>query len=59
MLAPREFTLGGASLVDQLPAQTVAGRTSLSVAMFDQAALPREDLDRELAAVFAGHPCHA
>ncbi len=32
-----------------------SGRTALPIAQFDQPALAREDLSRQLAAVFAGH----
>lgn len=55
MLAPRQLALGGAGVIDQLPAQAEAGRPALPVAVLNQAALAGEHLDRKLAAVFAGH----
>lgn len=55
MLTALEFGFHLATLAKQRSAQPETGRAALSVAEFDQTALPRKDLDRELPTVFASH----
>lgn len=55
LFAAGQGTLRIAVFVDQHPTQAVSSRTALAVSKLDQAALPREDLYRKHAAVFARH----
>ena len=56
LCSPRDSSpLVDLGLIDQLTAQSEAGGAALPEAEFDQAPLPGEDLDRQLAAVLAGH----
>src|SRR5262249_35922139 len=54
-LAAGQYTLVFTGLVDEHPAQAVAGRAALAVAEFDEPALATEHLGRQLPAVLAGH----
>lgn len=54
-LAEPEKGLWTSVLVDKLPAKAIAGRSTLTKAQPDQAALAGEDLGGEFPAVFAGH----
>ena len=55
LLAAGQFALGVSVLVDQHPPQPVSCRAALAITELDEAALPGEDLHRQLAAVLAGH----
>lgn len=50
-----EFAIRSAMLVDQKSPKSESGHAALAVAALDQPALSREDLDRQLPAVFSGH----
>jgi len=55
MFATLQLSLDVAALVHQHAAQAVSSGAALTETQFDQAALPGEDFDRKLPAVFAGH----
>lgn len=55
LLATGQLALRAAVLVDQNPPQPVSGGAALAIAKLHEAALPGEDLHRQLAAVFARH----
>ena len=55
VLAPGEFTLHGACLVDQYASQAIPCGAPLAVAKLDQAALTGKHLGGQLPAVFARH----
>jgi hypothetical protein len=55
VLAETQLSFDLATLINQHPTQTKAGRAALTKAQFDQPALTGKDLGREFPAVFTGH----